>query len=66
MSAPAAAAAPDTSQVKEIEGLGVTVTRLSAAEQDAFRKATRPVFDKWAKQIGPALVKKAEASIAKR
>jgi TRAP-type transport system periplasmic protein len=58
--------APDTSQVKEIEGLGVTVTKLSAAEQDAFRKATRPVFDKWAQQIGPDLVKKAEASIAKR
>jgi tripartite ATP-independent transporter DctP family solute receptor len=58
--------APDTSQVKEIEGLGVTVTKLSPAEQDAFRKATRPVFDKWAQQIGPDLVKKAEASIAKR
>jgi TRAP-type transport system periplasmic protein len=58
--------APDTSTVKEIEGLGVTVTKLSAAEQDAFRKATRPVFDKWAQQIGPDLVKKAEASIAKR
>ena len=58
--------APDTSQVKEIEGLGVNVTKLSAAEQDAFRKATRPVFDKWAQQIGPDLVKKAEASIAKR
>jgi tripartite ATP-independent transporter DctP family solute receptor len=58
--------APDMSQVSEIEALGVTVTKLSAAEQDAFRKATRPVFDKWAAQIGPDLVKKAEAAIAKR
>jgi tripartite ATP-independent transporter DctP family solute receptor len=56
----------DTSVVKEIEGLGVTVTKLSPAEQDAFRKATRAVFDKWSQQIGPDLVKKAEASIAKR
>jgi tripartite ATP-independent transporter DctP family solute receptor len=58
--------APDTSAVKEIEGLGVNVVQLSPAEQDAFRKATRPVFEKWSQQIGPDLVKKAEASIAKR
>ncbi|HEX6980918.1 MAG TPA: DctP family TRAP transporter solute-binding subunit [Alphaproteobacteria bacterium] len=57
---------PDDSMIKEIEGMGVTVTRLSNAELDAFRKATRPVFDKWAQQIGPDLVKKAEAAIANR
>ncbi len=57
---------PDDSTIKEIEKLGVTVTRLSDAELDAFRKATRPVFDKWAQQIGPELVKKAEAAIANR
>ena len=39
---------------------------LTPAEQDAFAKATRPVYDKWAQQIGADLVKKAEAAIAKR
>ncbi|MBM3566281.1 MAG: DctP family TRAP transporter solute-binding subunit [Alphaproteobacteria bacterium] len=58
--------APDESVIKEVEGLGATVTRLTAAEKDAFRKATKPVYDKWAAQIGADLVKKAEAAIAQR
>lgn len=45
---------------------GVTVTRLSAAERDAFVQATRPVYEKWKQQIGPALVEQAEQAIAKR
>jgi TRAP-type transport system periplasmic protein len=57
---------PDESLTKEIEGLGVTVVKLSEAEKGAFRKATREVYDKWAKQIGPELIKKAEAAIAAR
>jgi TRAP-type transport system periplasmic protein len=57
---------PDESLTKEIEGLGVTVVKLSEAEKGAFRKATREVYEKWAKQIGPDLVKKAEAAIAAR
>jgi tripartite ATP-independent transporter DctP family solute receptor len=56
----------DDSMFKEVAGLGVTVTRLSPAEKDAFVNATRPVYDKWAQQIGPDLVKKAEAAVAAR
>ncbi|MFZ2447523.1 MAG: DctP family TRAP transporter solute-binding subunit [Syntrophobacteraceae bacterium] len=58
--------APDDTLLKEIEGFGVNVVRLSEAEKAEFRKATRPVYDKWAKQIGPELVKKAEQAIAGR
>ncbi|MCC7274642.1 MAG: TRAP transporter substrate-binding protein DctP, partial [Alphaproteobacteria bacterium] len=58
--------APDDAVVKEVESLGVTVIRLSDAERKAFQAATRPVYDKWAKQIGPDLVKMAEDSVAKR
>jgi len=56
----------DDATLKEIEGLGVTITRLSDAELKAFQTATRPVYEKWTKQIGPDLVKMAEESIAKR
>ena len=57
---------PDDSLIKEIEASGVSVARLTPAEKDAFRTATRKVYEKWAKQIGPELVKKAEESVAKR
>jgi tripartite ATP-independent transporter DctP family solute receptor len=57
---------PDDTTVKEVEGRGVNVVRLTAAEKQPFKKATQRVYDKWAKQIGPELVKKAEQSIAKR
>jgi len=56
----------DPAVVKQIEGMGVKVVRLSDAERAQFRKVTKPVYDKWAKQIGPDLVKKAEASVAAR
>ena len=56
----------DSSLVKEVESLGVKVTELSEAEKDAFRKAVKPVFDKWAAQVGPDLVKKAQAAVAAR
>jgi len=52
--------------LKAIEANGVTVTHLSDAQKDAFRRATRPVFEKWSKTVGDALVAKAEAAIAKR
>jgi TRAP-type transport system periplasmic protein len=35
-------------------------------EKQAFARATRPVFDKWAQTIGADLVKKAETAIAAR
>ncbi len=56
----------DSSMIDSVRGLGVTVTDLSAAEKDAFRKAIKPTYDKWAKQIGADLVKEAEAAVAKR
>ncbi len=52
--------------LKEIEGMGVTVTRLSADERAAFVKATKPVYDKWKGQIGTDLVTMAEKAIAAR
>jgi TRAP-type C4-dicarboxylate transport system substrate-binding protein len=54
----------DQSMVKEVEALGVKVTELSADEKMAFQKAIKPVYDKWAKQIGADMVKKAEAAVA--
>jgi len=51
---------------KTIEGFGVKIVRLAPGERAAFQKATRPVYEKWSKQIGPDLVKKAEASVANR
>jgi TRAP-type transport system periplasmic protein len=57
---------PEDTVIKEIEALGVNVVKLSDAEKAEFRKATREVCDKWARQIGPELVKKAEESIAAR
>jgi tripartite ATP-independent transporter DctP family solute receptor len=56
----------DTTVLKQIEGQGVTVTRLTADQRKAFQAASKPVFDKWAEQIGRDLVKAAEASIGKR
>jgi tripartite ATP-independent transporter DctP family solute receptor len=58
--------APDDSAIKEVEGLGVNVTKLTEAQKAPFKKATKEVYDKWAKQIGPELVKKAEEAVAKR
>ena len=55
---------PDFALIKEIEGLGVNVVKLSDAEKAEFKKATKQVFEKWTQQIGPELVKKAEESIA--
>jgi TRAP-type transport system periplasmic protein len=56
----------DTSVLKEIETHGVTVTHLTADQRQAFQAASKPVYDKWAVQIGRDLVKTAETSIAKR
>ena len=52
--------------LKEIAGMGVTVTSLSAAERAEFVKATRPVYDKWKATVGPALVETAEKAVAAR
>ncbi|MCK8601463.1 DctP family TRAP transporter solute-binding subunit [Desulfoferrobacter suflitae] len=55
---------PDYPLISEIEGHGVTVVTLSEAHKAEFKAATRPVYEKWAEEIGPELVKKAEESIA--
>ena len=52
--------------LKEIAGMGVTVTALSPAERAEFVKATRPVYDKWKATVGAGLVDAAEKSIAAR
>ena len=58
--------AEDDSLLKDIAAQGVEVVRLTPEEQKAFQTATQPVFDKWAKQIGPDLVKSAQSAIAAR
>ncbi|MGA1854757.1 DctP family TRAP transporter solute-binding subunit [Azospirillum sp. 11R-A] len=58
--------ADDDSLLKEITAQGVEVVRLTPDQQKAFQTATQPVFDKWAKQIGPDLVKAAQAAIGER
>jgi tripartite ATP-independent transporter DctP family solute receptor len=59
-------AGDDTAALKQIEGQGVTVTRLTADQRKAFQAAAKPVYDKWAAQIGPDLVKSAETAVEKR
>ncbi len=54
----------DKPLLKEIAGLGVTVTTPNDEERAAFVKATRPVYDKWKSQVGAQLVDKAEKAIA--
>ena len=58
--------AADDSLLKDIAAQGVEVVRLTPEQQKAFQTATQPVFDKWTKQIGPDLVKSAQAAIAER
>lgn len=56
----------DNAVLKQIEASGVSVINPTPAQREAFAKATRPVYEKWAKTIGVDLVKKAETAIAKR
>lgn len=59
-------APPDESLIRQIEAGGVQVTRLTPEGRKAFQEATRPVYAKWAKTVGEALVKKAEEAVARR
>lgn len=52
--------------LKEIAGMGVTVTALTPAERAEFVKATRPVYDKWKATVGAGLVDAAEKAVAAR
>lgn len=58
--------AEDDEHLRTAAANGVDVVKLTADEQKAFQQATRAVYDKWAKQIGPDLVKAAEDAIAAR
>ena len=58
--------AQDDSLLKDLAGQGVEVVQLTPEQQKAFQAATRAVYDKWVKTIGPDLVKAAETSIANR
>ncbi|WP_207456014.1 DctP family TRAP transporter solute-binding subunit [Azospirillum sp. SYSU D00513] len=58
--------AEDDSLLKEIEGNGVAIVRLTPEQQKSFQAATRGVYEKWTKTVGPDLVKAAEESIANR
>jgi tripartite ATP-independent transporter DctP family solute receptor len=56
----------DKPVLKDIAGMGVTVTQLTPTERDAFVKATRPVYTKWKSTVGNDLVAKAEQAVAAR
>ena len=56
----------DKPLLKDIAGMGVTVTQLSAAEREAFVKATRGVYNKWKPIVGNDLVNLAEKAVAAR
>ena len=56
----------DKPVLKDIAGMGVTVTSLTPAEREEFVKATRPVYDKWKNTVGTDLVAAAEKAIAAR
>lgn len=56
----------DKPTLKDIAGMGVTVTNLTPAEREAFVKATRPVYDKWKATVGADLVNAAEKAVAAR
>ncbi len=44
----------------------MTVTRLTAGEQAAFARATRPAFEKWERKIGKRFVEKARQDMAEK
>jgi tripartite ATP-independent transporter DctP family solute receptor len=56
----------DQSALKDIGAQGVEVISLTPAELEAFRTATRPVYDKWKARIGADLVTAAEKAVAGR
>ena len=58
--------AADPALLKQIEANGVAIVTPTADERAAFVAATRTVYEKWTKTIGPDLVKKAEAAVGKR
>ncbi|MCL4767474.1 MAG: DctP family TRAP transporter solute-binding subunit [Hyphomicrobiaceae bacterium] len=56
----------DASELEKIRGFGVTISELKPEEVEAFRKVTKPVYDKWKERIGAELVTSAEKAVANR
>lgn len=54
----------DDSMVKQIEASGASVVTLTPEERQAFRKATKEVYGRWAAQLDPELVTAVEKSTA--
>lgn len=51
--------------VKEtILAMGVGISQLTPAQLDAFKQATKPVFDNWVDRVGPELVEMAQKAVA--
>ena len=53
----------DAAALAKLAKQGSIVTRLTPAGKDAFRLATRPVYERWAAVVGTDLVHAAEAAI---
>lgn len=53
----------DRTSLDELARRNVTVTILSDAEKQAFARATRPVYDKYAQTVGADLVRRTEAAV---
>ena len=53
----------DRASFEELARRGVATVELTAAEKQAFARATKPVYDKWAQTVGTDLVRKAEAAV---
>lgn len=53
----------DRASFAELARRGVATAELTAAEKQAFARATKPVYDKWAQTVGADLVRKAEAAV---
>lgn len=58
--------AEDPAVLEDVKKLGVTISELKPEEVDAFRKVTKPVYDKWKARIGTELVEAAEKAVANR
>jgi TRAP-type C4-dicarboxylate transport system substrate-binding protein len=55
----------DAAALATLARQGSIVTRLTPAGKDAFRLATRPVYERWAAVVGADLVPAAEAAIGR-
>jgi tripartite ATP-independent transporter DctP family solute receptor len=54
-----------TAAIDELRKNGMDVTVLTADQTKAFKAKTKPVYDKWAQEIGADLVKATEDAVAK-